>query len=122
MQRMLTQKAVCFLQRAWETIKSAPSIICIPVLIFVILSAGGTYGVIYSAQMQNASIASNCMAVAQSTVMALELSLYVALQPTLILSSFIRQFPYWPDLAPRFPSFVGEIFQQASAEVGVGGF
>lgn len=104
-------------QRAWETIKSAPSTICIPLLLFAILAAGGVYGVKYSASIQNASILQNSMAVSQSTVMALELSLYVAIQPALILASFIRQFPQWPDLAPRFQSFVGEIFQQASAEV-----
>lgn len=109
---------LCCVQGALDTIRSSPSVFFIPALLFLVLTAVGLWAVIWSSNNKNGEIYRDAVAVAQSTVMSLELSLYVTLQPSLVMASFVRQFPNWSDLSPRFPSFAGELYDQASLEVG----
>ncbi|MEW5305805.1 MAG: hypothetical protein WDW36_008322 [Sanguina aurantia] len=105
------------MQGAVDTIRSSPSIIFIPALLFLVLAAVGLWAVTWSSNNKNAEIFKEAVAVAQSTVLSLELSLYVTLQPSLVMASFVRQFPNWNDLSPRFPSFAEELYDQASFEM-----
>lgn len=106
-------------QRSLETIRYAPCVAVVPLLLFFIMTSLGIWAVVLSANAVNTGILRNAIAVAESTVMSLELSLYVTLQPALVTSSFIRQFPQWADLAPRFGNFAQEIYQQSLSEVGL---
>lgn len=106
-------------QRSLETIRYAPCVAVVPLLLFFIMTSVGIWAVVLSASAVNHGVLRNAIAVAESTVMSIELSLYVTLQPALVTASFVRQFPQWSDLAPRFDSFAQEIYQQSLSEVGV---
>ncbi|MEW5307541.1 MAG: hypothetical protein WDW36_009929 [Sanguina aurantia] len=102
------------MQRAADTIRYSPSVIVIPALLFLVLTAVGLWAVVWSSNNKDAEILRDAIAAAQSTVMSLELSLRATLQPALVMASFVRQHPNWGDLSPRFPSFAGELYSQAS--------
>lgn len=110
---------LCSTQRSLETVRHAPGVAIVPLLLFCIMTALGIWAVVLSATTVNSGIMRNAIAVAESTVMSLELSLYVTLQPALVTASFVRQFPQWVDMAPRFETFAQEIYLQAVSAVSV---
>lgn len=90
-----------------------------PVILFVVLSAIGTWAVYWSAGQQDISTLVHTVAVAHSTALSIELSLFVALQPALVMATFVREFPDWGILLPKFPGIGTQILNQSQSEVGL---
>lgn len=104
-------------QRTAATIRSQPVIVISPVILFVVLSAIGTWAIYWSAAQQDVSTRVHTVAVAHSTALSIELSLFVALQPALVMATFVREFPFWGTLLPKFSSIGRQILDQSQSEV-----
>lgn len=98
-------------------IREAPILIVVPIVMFVCLAGIGSWAVLWSANLQNALMMSQARAVANSTAMALELTIFVNVQPALVLSLFIRQNPMWSYISKDFAQVTANIIEEAS---GVG--
>lgn len=76
-----------------------------------------TWAVLSSAGLQKAATVKRAQAVARSTVLSLEISIFVGIQPALALAILIREFPDWAALEPRFVKIAPGIMAAAAIEV-----
>lgn len=65
-------------------------------------------------------MAVHAVALSKSTALSIELSIFVALQPALVMATFVRETPDWGVIYPQFDHLASEIMQQSQSEVGAG--
>ncbi|MEW5305766.1 MAG: hypothetical protein WDW36_008285 [Sanguina aurantia] len=108
-------------RRSIDTIRHSPAVIIIPIIMFVILAGVSTWAVLWSAELQETALVTRAHTLAKSTVLSVEISLFVSLQPILTIAILIREWPQWGDLKPRFERVAPSVMAAASNEgIGVG--
>lgn len=60
---------------------------------FVILAGVSTWAVLWSAELQETALVTRAHTLAKSTVLSVEISLFVSLQPILTIAILIREWP-----------------------------
>lgn len=93
-----------------ETIHSSSRVIAIPTLLFIVLAGVGTWAVLWSSQIQERSAWTRAHAAANSTASALELLLFVNIQPAIALSVFVTQNPEWGVIHRAFAGLADGLF------------
>lgn len=106
------------LQRSTDTVQSSPMVVLMPLGMFVILAGIGSWAVMWSATLQETATLSQARAIANSTALALELTLFVNIQPVVVLSLFVWQNPQWDVIQARFARIATSIVAEAAGEVG----
>lgn len=96
-----------------ETISSSPRVIAIPGLCFLVLAAVGIWALLWSSQMQEQATRSKAHAMANSTASALELMLFVNIQPAISLSVFVTQNPEWDFVGREFDQIAKGLFESS---------
>lgn len=76
-----------------DTIRHSPAVIIAPIVLFVILAGISTWAVLWSAELQEKALVTRAHALAKSTVLSVEISLFVSLQPILTIAILIREWP-----------------------------
>lgn len=100
-----------------DTVRTAPSVLAAPTILFVLMLTISIWSVEWSANKRDNFILTDTMVMASTTVAALEFSLGTGHLPALMLASFVREFPVWQDLSPRIQRMGGNILQQINDEV-----
>lgn len=90
-----------------------------PLLVFILLASLSTWGVLWSASLQKAALIKRGHTLAKSTGLALQISLFMSIQPVLGMSVYVREFPDWNMLRPRFDRMAPGIMAEAARAVSV---
>lgn len=64
-----------------------------PIVLFFILAGVSTWAVLWSAELQEKALMARAHSLARSTVLSVEISLFVSLQPVLTIAILIREWP-----------------------------
>lgn len=76
----------------------------------------GSWAVSWSAGLQDTWTLNQAGITANSTALALEMTVVVSMQPALVLALFVRQNPRWADLSRNFHDISSNIFAEVAAD------
>lgn len=83
----------------------------------MILASVGTWAVYWSAAQIDAATLVHVNAISHSTALSIELSLFVALQPALVMATLVREVPDWPALTAKLDSIGTQVLAQSRSQV-----
>lgn len=111
-----SKQVTSWFHRMWSIVKSSPLVVVVPLILFICLAGIGSWAVNWSAHLQTTWTVNQAQAIAKSTALAIELKLFVNIQPALVLALFVRQNPQWDIIHSQFSRLAKSIFVEASSQ------
>lgn len=100
--------------RVVQAVRTSPFVLLVaPLTLFMVLTGAGVWAVMWSSKMEEEDVMRQARSTANSTALALELLLFVNMQPAVALALFVLQDPQWAAVTRGFAGMAGGMLENA---------